>query len=373
MGIGAAAAAIGAVASVGSGLLNSHAASSAAQTQADAANRAADIAHQQYLQTRADLAPYNVTGQSAINQLSMMYGLGGTPGGAGTSTGAGASGGGATGAATGTGGAGAAGGAAASGAAAGGAAGASGSGSAYHIVSGTQWVPVGGEGGGTQQVGTYDVVDSQGNVIDTFGTDSPNAIQQIQSKYPGAIAPLPQAQTLAQSFNGGGLGGGAASAPQAAAAGPQPMSEQQFLENTPGYQFALSQGLKSVQSGNIARGISGAALKGAAAYATGLADNTYQTNLLQPLQYLGTLGENAAAQTGTIGSGLAQAQAQSITGAGNVLAAGQVGSANALSSGFNGVGNAAQNYLLYNKLNTNTNYDGTGADGGPSTITGNSY
>jgi hypothetical protein len=54
---------------------------------------------------------------------------------------------------------------------------------------------------------------------------------------------------------------------------------QKTLEGLPGYQFTLGQGLKSVQNGAAARGLanSGAALKGAAGYATGLANSTYGT------------------------------------------------------------------------------------------------
>src|SRR5579871_6684786 len=49
---------------------------------------------------------------------------------------------------------------------------------------------------------------------------------------------------------------------------------QAQLEQTPGYQFNLSQGLKAVQNSAAARGlgVSGAAQKGAASYASGLAD-----------------------------------------------------------------------------------------------------
>jgi hypothetical protein len=59
---------------------------------------------------------------------------------------------------------------------------------------------------------------------------------------------------------------GAFSAPTAAQA-----------QSTPGYQFTLNQGLKSTQNSAAARGLgtSGAALKGASTYATGLADSTY--------------------------------------------------------------------------------------------------
>lgn len=61
---------------------------------------------------------------------------------------------------------------------------------------------------------------------------------------------------------------------------------QTALEQTPGYQFTLDQGLKSVQNSYAAQGLgsSGAALKGAASFATGLADQTYQQQLNNYLQ-----------------------------------------------------------------------------------------
>jgi hypothetical protein len=54
--------------------------------------------------------------------------------------------------------------------------------------------------------------------------------------------------------------------------------DQATLEKTPGYQFNLTQGLKAAQNSAAARGLgtSGAALKGATTFATGLADSTYQ-------------------------------------------------------------------------------------------------
>lgn len=56
----------------GSALLGANAARSAASTQADAANRAADLQNQQFQQTRADLAPYRAAGQTALNALIPM-------------------------------------------------------------------------------------------------------------------------------------------------------------------------------------------------------------------------------------------------------------------------------------------------------------
>jgi len=53
--------------------------------------------------------------------------------------------------------------------------------------------------------------------------------------------------------------------------------DQEALEKTPGYQFALNQGLRAQQQSATTRGLglSGAQLKGASEFATGLADQTY--------------------------------------------------------------------------------------------------
>lgn len=142
--------------------------------------------------------------------------------------------------------------------------------------------------------------------------------------------------------------------------------DQSTLENTPGYQFNLTQGLKSVQNSAAARGLgtSGAALKGAASYATGLADSTYQQqfnnelasrqNAYNMLSGVAQLGENAAAQTGAYGTQTATSIGnQAVTTAGNIgnniiqggnaQAAGYLGAANSFNNGIN-------NYLLYQGL-----------------------
>lgn len=127
---------------------------------------------------------------------------------------------------------------------------------------------------------------------------------------------------------------------------------QAQIEATPGYEFSLSQGLKATQNGAAARGlgVSGAALKGAATYSSGLADTTYQNQFANALstyqtnlskqQNLASLGENAGAQTGNIGATLAGNEGQALVGAANASAAGQVGTANALAGGINGLSNA---------------------------------
>lgn len=148
----------------------------------------------------------------------------------------------------------------------------------------------------------------------------------------------------------------------------QPTQAQ--LEATPGYQFTKAQGLQSVANSNAAagRGISGPALKGAANYATGSADNTLKTqqgifqsnlgNVLNPLANLANLGQTAATTTGQQGNtAVGNANALTVGGA-NAGAAGIVGGANAISGGLNSLGGQGLNYLLYSKL--------LGGDGGGS-------
>lgn len=146
-----------------------------------------------------------------------------------------------------------------------------------------------------------------------------------------------------------------------------PTAEQ--AQATPGYQFTLQQGLKATQNSAAARGLatSGAALKGASAYSTGLADSTYNdvynralstfntnyssaANNVNRLQGLVSSGQNAASTNGSLGAAAANSIGNSITGGANATASGMVGSANALTSGLNGAGNSA---LLYGLTQNN--------------------
>lgn len=122
------------------------------------------------------------------------------------------------------------------------------------------------------------------------------------------------------------------------------------LEATPGYQFIRDQGLKSIQNGYAARGLgsSGAAMKGAADWATGRALSTWKDVLGMDLQQrneifnrfmapfgtgasaAGALAGNAVQTGGNIGSnmiGAGNAQGAAWTSAGNTLGqlAGNVG------------------------------------------------
>ena len=175
-------------------------------------------------------------------------------------------------------------------------------------------------------------------------------------------------------------------------------NQQQALANTPGYQFTLGQGLNSVQNTNAAngRGVSGNSLAGAANYATGLANNTFNQqlqnsltsqgqnfnqnlsgqgqqfsqaysvpqlnaslnnqqygqqsqNLYNPISALYPsvqLAQNSAAGVGSAAQNYATNAGNALTSGAAASAAGQIGAANSLSGGFNG----ASNSLLINSL-----------------------
>ncbi len=161
---------------------------------------------------------------------------------------------------------------------------------------------------------------------------------------------------------------------------PGNMSEAD-IESTPGYAFDLSQGLKSTQNAAAARGlgVSGAALKGAATYATGLADNTYNTRFnQQQTQYsdasnnltsflntqnqqfnqnnaLAQVGANVLTNTNNQNLSYATGNSANITSNGNAQGAASIAQGNALASGVSGVANAATGYannqLVQNYLN----------------------
>ncbi len=130
------------------------------------------------------------------------------------------------------------------------------------------------------------------------------------------------------------------------------------LAATPGYQFSLQQGLEATQNSYAAQGLgaSGAAEKGAANYAEGLAGTTYQQQfgnylaqnqqIYNMLGGLNSQGENAAAGVGNAGLGAATTAGGFSTSGAAASAAGTIGAANAISGGITGAGNAASTAAL---------------------------
>lgn len=95
----------------------------------------------------------------------------------------------------------------------------------------------------------------------------------------------------------------------------------QQLQASPGYQFSLQQGLQGVDRSMSARGLlnSGAAVKGATDYSTGLAQNTYN-NRVQQLAGAAGLGQQAAGAQAGYNAGLGTGLANMALGTGSNIA-----------------------------------------------------
>lgn len=139
----------------------------------------------------------------------------------------------------------------------------------------------------------------------------------------------------------------------------EPISiDPDMLENSDYYKFASTQGQKAVTNAAAARGLgkAGAALKGAASFAKGLATDTYKTafdmeninrsNTYNRLKALIDTGAGAATGTGVLGEKAAY-------NTGTAL----VGGANAEAAGYNRIGSSVANlagniggYAMYNGL-----------------------
>ena len=128
------------------------------------------------------------------------------------------------------------------------------------------------------------------------------------------------------------------------------------FEADPGYAFRLAEGLKALERGASARGLSlsGKGLKDTVRFGQDLgsqeytnAFNRYQvnrSNQLNPLFSLLGGGQSATNQVQQAGSQLGQSMAQGYADIGNARASGQVGSTNALMGALNGIGQAAGYY-----------------------------
>jgi len=171
------------------------------------------------------------------------------------------------------------------------------------------------------------------------------AIQQAQNNYNAASSMLKpyatggtKALDLLMGYLQGGaenIGGGGSSLISTFA----PTMQQ--LEKTPGYQFALDQGLKAVQNSAAAKGMgsSGNALQGGVNYAQGLASTTFQ----QQLQNYLTQNQqafNMLFNPSQLGSGAAQANMQGTANFNNALLGAATNLGNTMAGGIMGQGNA---------------------------------
>lgn len=165
---------------------------------------------------------------------------------------------------------------------------------------------------------------------------------------------------------GGGLPGGTGGTSGAGGFGSLTAAfspTMQQLQSTPGYQFTLGQGLKSVQNSYAAKGLgsSGAALKGAADYATGDASNTYNQqfsnywnqnqsiyNMLTGQSQQGLSAASALAGVGTTAAGQ---QSANTVGAGQAQAAAY----NSIGGAVSGAANTAGQYAFLSQYLNNNN------------------
>lgn len=356
-----------AVAGLAGGAIQANSAERAADAQVASANRAADLAQARFEQTRTDLAPWRSAGSAALERLSQIFGL--SPG----STPALSS----------------------SGQASGTAASGTSAGPSTPFPQNSLF-----SRNGLTDDQLMQIVNTQGQGLLPNGYyvhEDDGGLVRLTNPY-GEDAGI--YRDLSAALRTVGLAGGTPATPPPTGGSPpastwsgpggalapyglssltfQPTTAvfnptQQTLEATPGYQFTRDQGLRAVQSSNAAKGlgVSGAALRGAARFATGLADNTLQTqqgifqanlgnqqsifqqnyhNVLDPLFQISGAGQNASAQTGALGQQAASTAGQALIGAGNAAAAGQVGAATAISGGLNSAARAGQDYLLYQTL-----------------------
>lgn len=184
-------------------------------------------------------------------------------------------------------------------------------------------------------------------------------------------------------INGGGAGAGTGQT-ATLTKDPNNILNQQFhfdasnLDQTPGYQFALQQGLQGVNNSAAAKGlgVSSANMRDATRFATGLADqtygdqfnralNTYQTNYNSAannaarMAGLVQMGQNAAAGVGNMGLQTAMNSGNLLTTGAAAQSAGDVGGANALSSGLNSYLNYSMMNNLMSKMGQGSMYGGT--------------
>jgi hypothetical protein len=176
-----------------------------------------------------------------------------------------------------------------------------------------------------------------------------------------------------------------------AAGNPNTAGSVQAFENSPGYQFQLSQGEQSIQNSAAAKGglLSGNTLQSLLTYGQGLAGTTYQNYLNDYNSFLNNNASvlnadqslvntaqgqvNTGLSAGGAIAGVSENTANNISsntiGAANASAAGTVGSANAISSGLTGLGNSASTYGLLSQL-TNQGTSSYGGAGGWTPSTG---
>lgn len=196
-------------------------------------------------------------------------------------------------------------------------------------------------GAGAQIFGAQTGAQAQRDAANTATNAQLSMFNQTQQNLAPFVGAGPNIQAIIQKMTGTGAGGNPLTAPLTTPFAPTMAQLEQF----PGYQFSLDQGLKATQNSYAGKGLasSGAAMKGAADYAQGLATTTEGQAFTQDLQTKqqiynilfgqSQLSETAAAGQGALATQTGQQIGSNAIGAGNATAGANVASGNAVAGG----------------------------------------
>jgi hypothetical protein len=305
-----------AVASIGGSLISAGAAGKAADTQADATERAAQLQNEQFLRSIELQEPFRQAGLQGQNRLLTYLGIGGTPQYDDT---------------------------------------AYNKALADYNASLSRLDPsqftTGGGGGGyyTSGGGESDQMPvyqgGTGGTFDQAGYDTARA---------GIVAPDREKFRLTS---------GDVNDPNFGKYATAEYTPEMFAKGMdPGYQFRLKEGMQGLERSAAARGglLSGGTLKGIQRYGQDMASQEYQnafnryqaerTGTLNPYQSLAGVGQSTANTLGTMGMNYANQVGELYQGGANARASGYVGGANALNQGISGVSNMYFQNQLLNRL-----------------------
>lgn len=271
----------GTVLTVGATAYAANRSGAAARAGQQGANAATAETARQYDTTRADLAPYRVTGTGALNQLGRLFGLptttseqwsqqqpqlvGDTELPAGTTT--------------------------------------------KHVGDGWYEVHYGG-----QRIGTLRPGGANGQFINDTGADIPGLMRQSQQQ---------------------------SAATQAAPTGP----DMSGFFTSPGYQFRRDEGQRGIEGSFAARGggQSGNALRALAEFNSNLASNEFG-NYVNQLGTIAGIGQSSTNQTAAYGADAANQAGRNALLAGDARASGIMNQANIIGQGVNQLGTMAGYY-----------------------------
>lgn len=324
------------------GILSRNAAGDAADTQAGAANNASALTQQQYLQNRADLAPYRQAGYNGLSQLQYLMGIGNPSGYS------------------------------------------QGKDAPMQMDGGSYGAPA----SAPKLVDNSESIRRAQELVNTMASRGPMFKSQLNSAR-DSLARLTkeqddsksaydayQKQTSSVPASGNNSWMSPAGFSDAVPLNNGPSNSLQpdqygsltkkfgmsDFQEDPGAQYRIDQANKALERSAAARGnlLSGGTLQGVSELNQNLASQEYgnaynrftndQTTRYNRLANIAGLGQTATNTTAQLGANAASASGEYGTQSANATAAGILGQSNATTSGINSVGNALNNYNNFNQL-----------------------